>query len=236
MSYAEMGEVIGIPKRYRNRVRRRCEKLGIKRVSGREFNERYFDTWSNEMAYILGYFCADGSYNYDKTHRDITFRTSQKDKELIETIRERLEAKKEVKYEDRTKSVSLSLSSAHLCERFNKLGLNPSKSKIGFMVDVPDAYLSHFTRGYIDGDGNVSEDTRRGYSLRYRIYSSEACKEFLEYLKKKIEDRTSVRIYLRRSRENLWCLEISARDARAFTNWLYSDASIYLARKYKNYL
>ena len=56
--------------------------MGGKRIY--ELNEDYFETWSHEMAYILGFISADGSINKQKT--SLSIELQMRDKKVLEFI------------------------------------------------------------------------------------------------------------------------------------------------------
>ncbi|MFL8936660.1 LAGLIDADG family homing endonuclease [Rossellomorea oryzaecorticis] len=89
MRTVKIAEMANVSPRYVNQVLR---KNNVKRREkgswNRKYtvNEHYFKTWSNNMAYILGFFAADG--NISSRTQLVTF--SQKDKSILEQIRNEL--------------------------------------------------------------------------------------------------------------------------------------------------
>ena len=117
-------------------------------------NEDYFKTWSNNMAYILGFFAADGMVAQDS--QLISF--SQKEKYILEDIRREMDSDHPIYHNNQTKVYMLNVNSKVMkSDMINLHMITHNKSQnIGF-PNVPDKYLSHFVRGYFDGDGSVSE-------------------------------------------------------------------------------
>ncbi|MDO8512724.1 MAG: LAGLIDADG family homing endonuclease [bacterium] len=160
--------------------------------------DTFFDKWSPEMAYVLGYFAADGcmfrnkrgSYYIEFTSTDI---------ELIACVKSILESTnkleryklKNPKYKIRY-NIQLGSKSAFLS--LNKLGLTPNKSLIIKFPAVPDEYLGHFLRGNLDGDGCVTftnyfrkDRGKRYLSLMIRFTSGS--RVFLVGMKNRIEQK-----------------------------------------------
>ena len=122
-------------------------------------NEDFFKTWSPEMAYVLGFFTADG--NMVKNKRGAHFIEFQiTDKDLLYEIRELLGSshkitlrKSRVGHKDCHR---LQIGSKEIFNDLTKLGMTPNKSKTIDLPFVHDEYFSDFVRGYFDGDGCVS--------------------------------------------------------------------------------
>ena len=115
-------------------------------------NQDYFKTWSRNMAYIFGLWCADGCI-YGGKMFDITLH--KKDKYILKQIA------KELKYEgnlydsvDRQCS-RINFSCIVLYNDIKNLGGEENKSLTLKFPNVPEDYLADFIRGYFDGDGSV---------------------------------------------------------------------------------
>jgi len=111
------------------------------------------------MAYVLGFFCADGSMSKNKRGAHfIEFQIT--DKDLLEKIRKLLDSDHKITERERGErwktQYRLQIGSKTIFRDLTKLGLTPHKSKTLSLPKMPNKYLSHFTRGYFDGDGNVN--------------------------------------------------------------------------------
>ena len=110
-------------------------------------------------------------------------------------------------------------------------GVPPRKSLIlEPPIEVPEYLVSHWTRGYFDGDGGVDpqgsprkkDGVRR---LRVRISSTERTLEFIQEKLKGIG-------HIKPSKSKAFVLWITRNeDIRNFYNYIYKDALIYLKRK-----
>jgi LAGLIDADG-like domain len=132
-------------------------------------NTTFFDTWTPEMAYILGFISADGSVN----NYTLSIELHSKDIEILNFIKQHLCLETPITY--RKHYARVRFNSTTLVNRLNELNVIPAKSKIIRMPLVPTAYLNDYIRGVFDGDGSVT--TRRN-SIEAKICSGS--EKFLE--------------------------------------------------------
>lgn len=110
------------------------------------------------MAYVLGFFVADGSMIKNKRGAHfIEFEII--DGILLNKIRSLLGSNHKITTRKRnikwSNSYRLQIGSKEMFSDLLKIGVLPAKSKIIDLPLVPDKYFSHFVRGYFDGDGTV---------------------------------------------------------------------------------
>lgn len=164
--------------------------------------ENFLDSWNSDMAYILGYFAADGTMYKNKRGSCYIAFTST-DKPLIELVKKQMNVANAIEsYNNparnwKTRYV-LQIGSKKLYERLLKLGFTANKSLSLVFPDVPDNVLGHFLRGYFDGDGSVSfafykrknrnNNLQKVFDIRLRCGS----KNFIESLQKKLVYTASV--------------------------------------------
>jgi DNA-binding CsgD family transcriptional regulator len=146
MRTVKIAEMANVSSRYVNQVLRKNNvKRRAKGSWKRKYtvNEHYFKTWSNNMAYILGFFAADGCV--DKEIASIYF--SQKKKKILEDIREELKSNHPFKQNPYTGVYTLGINSKIMKnDLMNLHGIKPNKSLNLQFPSIPDAYLSHFIR------------------------------------------------------------------------------------------
>jgi hypothetical protein len=122
----------------------------------KNINKNFFKTWSRDMAYVLGFFSADG--NLIKTKRNTHFFAfDSADKELIESIRTAMNSEHLVsrRISETSEWYRLQIGSKEMFEDLLNLGVTPLKTYRMRMPSMPKQYLNDFIRGYFDGDGNV---------------------------------------------------------------------------------
>lgn len=146
----------------------------------------FFDKWSPTMAYILGFWFADGHMRHDKSYR-IVF--NSRDYSILLKIKECFKCNYPIKKYKRKDGIDyqLVLYSKYLYHRLLSLGGMQCKSKKVSFPKVPKKYLADFLRGYFDGDGSVfytsyvhSKTKRLRRELRSNFTSGN--KQFLEAL------------------------------------------------------
>lgn len=116
----------------------------------------FFKTWNPEMAYILGFFAADG--NMVTTKRNTHFVSlSSADRDILQKVQKEMKSDHKLS-ERRTETGCLyrfQIGSKVIFEDLNVLGFTERKSNRMIMPNIPNQYVPDFVRGYFDGDGNV---------------------------------------------------------------------------------
>lgn len=187
-------------------------------------NEAFFRTWSSSMAYILGFFFADGCII--RNQQSISF--AQKEKYILEIIKESLDSNHPIIQNKETKVYILNIHSKIMKNDLISIhGLTPNKSKDIKFPEVPETYLSHFIRGFFDGDGYVNYKS-------YFVSFVGGSFSFMDSLKLNLETVGFETNFT--EHENCFRVYISGRKSISqFAEWLYKDSSIHLERKYKEF-
>ncbi|TSC72859.1 MAG: putative DOD family homing endonuclease [Parcubacteria group bacterium Gr01-1014_38] len=125
--------------------------------------ETFFQTWTPEMAYVLGYFAADG-YMYRNPRGSHYVGFVSTDEELVRLVRSLIGTLNSIEvYRPKNKNwktrYTLQVGSRKIFETLSDLGFSPAKSLTVSFPLVPLSVLSHFVRGYFDGDGCLSFGT-----------------------------------------------------------------------------
>lgn len=127
----------------------------------RELNHSFFKKWSYDMAYVLGFFAADGSMiRNNRGAHYIEFTIT--DRIILEYIQKAVRSTHKIKERIERRIIStwkpqfrLQIGSKSWFEDLLALGLTPHKSLTLSFPKVPEPYLGSFIRGYFDGDGCV---------------------------------------------------------------------------------
>lgn len=209
-----------------------------------ELNENYFDVIDTpNKAYVLGLLYSDG--NNSKQKGTIRIQLQEDDKDILEKVRKELNYSKELTYVDCSKRIygngyvsknmySLDVYSKYMCNRLEEIGVVPNKSLIlTFPECIPSDYVSHFIRGYMDGDGWISK--KGGYSIS--LTSTESfCKTVQSIVKKAIKvDGKIVDASCHNGVTKVYRID-RKDETKCFLDYIYKDADIYLQRKYNIYL
>lgn len=198
------------------------------------------------MAYVLGFFTADGNMVRNKRGAHfIAFEIT--DKELLEIIRRVLGSNHKIT-QRRRKDVHkicyrLQIGSKVWFNDLSRLGLVPNKSKKVQLPKIPTQHFSHFVRGYFDGDGNVvfglfkkTGRKRKSPVLLTRFTSgSELILKNLKSNLTKLIDAGGSLFYCGEASQ----LSYSTNDSKKLFNFMYHNGNIknliYLERKYNIY-
>ncbi|TLS37000.1 endonuclease [Pseudalkalibacillus caeni] len=187
-------------------------------------NEHYFKTWSNNMAYILGFFVADGVINKDM--QSVGF--AQKEKYLLEDIKRELNSNQPL-YKNNSRDVYILMLHSKILkvDLMEIHGITPAKSNVVSFPNIPDEFMHHFVRGYFDGDGHVNYE-------RYNVSFVGGSYHFMEQLKTVLENqKITSRIKVKGKHVRLFIT--GRRTISKFADWIYKDKDIYLKRKFQEF-
>ena len=229
-------------------IKTKARKLGIKRKVAykmpAETNHYFFDNWSNEMAYILGLICADGNI---KNGHYLKIKLAAKDYGFLKDIRDIIAPGRRIYdvkciYEYKGKLVetyakSLEIGSQYICKKLRTFGVVENKTKILEFPSIPNKYISHFIRGYFDGDGCINKYLPSDYSGHLHAWSIifAGNKKFLTQLNKVISTNVKIDTKTVRKESNcdLYIIKYFTYDSIKLGQFIYKDSTIHLDRKYK---
>jgi len=213
------------------------------------FNEKFFLKWSSEMAYVLGYWFADGYMTSDKSYRVAFFSV---DKEHLQNISITLAYEAPVRRFNRNgKPGSIYNLTFRSKNFFNSLKLLGGMSRKSFTMEfpkIPGIFLADFIRGYFDGDGSVhlvrytrTKDRKRQIDLRSSFTSGS--NKFLFKLRDvltKFPGLTPKKVYSYANKKypknNHWKLSYGTKDTLKLLKFMYyGGCPLYLDRKYAIY-
>jgi intein/homing endonuclease len=247
----EIGEIYGVQ---RHRINYLLKKYGIQKTVSEakrkyQINEHYFDKIDTpNKAYILGFLYADG-YN-NRINNTIILSLNRKDEDILLKIKEEVGSNKPIYHHNYINSSDgverhmseLNFASKHMCEQLEKFGMIQNKTfTIDFPNFLPDELISHFIRGYFDGDGCacLSKDKSRnsGTAFQINIMSSmQLCLHMQEYLKNKQNISFQVNKPSGKKELNGLIRSKSKNDIKNFINYIYKNAELYMERKYNKCL
>jgi ribosomal protein L37AE/L43A len=135
-------------------------------------------------------------------------------------------------------SCRLSLNSKDLSKNLLDLGVFHRKTEILDFPEkswIPEKLMSHFIRGFFDGDGCITKTTHKNVT-RYRILIASSplfCKKFAEYIHKKLN--INVGIWACKNCKIRIASISGNRQVKIFCDWMYNKSITYLERKYLKY-
>ncbi len=190
-------------------------------------NDTFFDTWSPDMAYILGFIVADG--NVGSNNNILSLTLSAKDVDVLEFIRSKLSPDTKIGRRSRDVNgkilnyVSFAIRSYKIIYSLETRGVVSRKTGKETIPDgIPEEFLGDFLRGLFDGDGCVGTDN--GNRLIFMLCS--ASKTFLENLRFRFDNYGSICKH-----RGIWSWEIGAAQTIQLREILYKNAGFYLKRK-----
>lgn len=205
-------------------------------------NEKFFDEWGNEMAYVLGYMYADGSLEDASYIRAKYIRVTSTDVDRIKSIRLLMKSHHTIVLEKlrmRGKQrFLLRIGSIKLSDALIRIGVTPRKSLTMLFPLVPKNYLGAFVRGYFDGDGCAHIDVLHGKPKRLLSIFTSGSKRFLEVLYKRLQNDvglTGSGLYKHGSAIGTYQLRYSTRDSLRLFMFMYPpnlSNKLHLSRKY----
>jgi hypothetical protein len=209
-------------------------------------NKDFFKKWSSEMAYVLGFFAADGSMlKNNRGAHFIEFHIT--DFEVIKIIKKVLGSNHTISkrnLNDKWKTLyRLQIGSKEMFFDLENLGFTQAKNKKMRLPKIPNDFLSHFVRGYFDGDGCIyfKKHVVKGRKKPKWIFSSRftsGSKLFLEDIHCALCDVVQKGFIITKKRDgeiHAYELVYSHRDSLALFHFLYNNSSygLRLTRKYK---
>ncbi len=207
----------------------------------RAVNADFFKTWSPEMAYILGFFAADGYLTLNK--RGAHFWNIQiTDEHILIEIKKAIRSEHKISVRSRKGNEKiiyrLQIGNKEMCTDLEKLGFMPNKTKSLAVPHVPQKYFSHFVRGYFDGDGNVwfglTKKERKSPSLTLLTAFTSCSRRFLVLLLKKLRQQGIDGGSIYDSKNNYSRLQLGTRDSLKLYKLMYNredSSELLLVRK-----
>ena len=204
-------------------------KSQIQSENARKYNinQDYFKTWSNNMAYILGFWYADGCI-YGGKMFDITLH--KKDKYIIKKIAQELDYQGPIlDYVDR-QVCRINFSCKVIYNDLIALGGTETKSKTLQFPNIPIEFLPDFIRGYFDGDGSVYNVKGKRINTNFACGSNKFLQSLLQLLKKEAGIEGGSISIANQS------LTFGKKDSIKLGNYIYqNNPELYLLRKYEKF-
>ena len=192
---------------------------------------------TEEDAYWLGFLYADGCIT-DDGYIHLSLKST--DKNHLEKFAKYINWSNKVKtYRAKCgnkthEKCSVQFASQHLKSNFIKLGLVPRKSLIltfPTSEQVPSNLMTHFIRGYFEGDGHIK--TRKN-TISFELLGTY---EFLEGLISFLNLEKSVFLIRKDKRHlgNTYRLALKTQKSLEIFHDMYDNATVYLDRKYEKF-
>lgn len=178
----------------------------------------FFRSWSPAMAYVLGYWWADGYMRVKRSTAHV-IELASVDKEHLQTIAQTIGGKYDYrKIRAGSECYGVEFCSKEMYNDLLALGGMPNKSNVIGFPCVPAGYLAHFVRGFVDGDGTL---TWNGNRPILQIYSGSY--QLLEKMSWAIEGQTGIPAPNVVANRSLWNIKWSTIRAKCLAAWLYVE-------------
>ncbi|HSX18550.1 MAG TPA: LAGLIDADG family homing endonuclease [Candidatus Saccharimonadales bacterium] len=240
LTYKEMGRTIN---RSPSSIQSKIRYLPFQqRIRKHPINSNFFGKWSAEMAYVLGFFAADG--NICRTGRAHMLHVACDDKDVIEKIKQVMNYQGPIREKVRLNgkvSYSLRISDPVLFNDLNILGVTERKSLTLMPPKIPKVFVWHFIRGYFDGDGSVVlRNTNYPSKLVVYFYTASHSMAsflhgfFINVLGELYKAKIGIKIAHQKTPFYVVCMGHKA-SVELF-KYMYKDTNLFLERKYRKFL
>lgn len=216
-----------------------------------QVNVDFFKKWSPEMAYVLGYFAADGCMFINSGNSKYIHFVST-DYELLRKVKNILKSKHKIALKRKSNenwknTYLLQIGSKEVYNSLTDLGFTANKEFRLTLPNVPDRYLRHFVRGYFDGDGCISYNFYRKSKniinkyMNQQVVFAAANKDFIKELSNKLSEVAHVSFSCLKSakdRNSHYLTYYRKDDILRLFKFMYKNVnvSLYLNRKHKKFI
>lgn len=212
------------------------------------FDKTFFDNIdSEEKAYWLGFIMADGWTRLSNGKPSQTgIEIQKKDIEILHNFKKSIKSNHNIKERTRIQESGyvselcyIVISCQYMTKKLVECGVIPNKTYYGFINESifnnNEKLIFHYLRGYIDGDGFISPK-KSEYVCKIVIKSDAILNTIKKWITKycKIEPKIKLESDKRGSAYRLFIS--NKKDYFIFLDKIYNNSTIYLERKYKNYL
>ena len=227
-----------LPGRTGNAISGKARNLGLEKpkslyrglATNRKYqlDESFFDKWSHDSAYVLGFFLADGCLS--PACWVIDFTVSVKQRQILDDIRKAIGSTHPFR-EDGIRC-RLRFGNKRLFQRLLGLGVTPRKSLALKFPNVPDEFMSSFVRGFFDGDGSVAVQNKKYQYFQVQFIANHSFIVRLRQLLAALGIRGNMYENRRSGRRTFWTLHICRQaSVKKFRDWIYSTPGPFLREK-----
>jgi hypothetical protein len=171
------------------------------------------------MAYVLGYWWADGYMRHRKDTGAHLIEIASIDRSHLEAIARSVgEPPSLRKISGTTSCYEIEFCSKEMYYDLLALGGMPNKSNVIGFPTLPAEHLVHFVRGFVDGDGTLAWNGDRPV---LQIYSGS--KRLLEDMAAAVAEQTGIPAPNVVANRKLWYLKWSTIRAKCLAAWLYVE-------------
>ena len=219
------------------------EKYSKSIIFNPELKEDFFENIDDEYkAYFIGLLISDGNVFIDgnkKANRQasISITLDNNDKYILEDFKKIIKTNTKISSDGRG-CCQIAVRSNKMYEDLSKYGIIPNKSFKTYLPKLNNEMMPHLIRGILDGDGCINSHLIKSGRFLHSISfcgSKQLMNDISDFLFENLKLKTKPKVYTYKDR-NL--SEISIRninDMFIVGKYLYSNATIFLKRKYNKF-
>lgn len=207
--------------------------------------DSFFKKWSTEMAYVLGFIASDGCVvnttygNQTFTNHYWTIQLKKEDGYILQNISNIIDYDKKIYNHDKKNQQQLLVNSEEMIQDLHKFGFTQHKSQeLQWNPNIPTEYISHFIRGYFDGDGSIFSYDSHNPNYELIGINLVGTKLLLEGIQNEFNKIYEQNIGCLVDYKTYWRLDYSGiNSVLSFLEFIYynSNSNIRLSRKYEMY-
>lgn len=201
-------------------IRLILHKHNVEMRSGRKrkwlVNESFFDEWSKEMAYVLGFAFADST----ASRNCIVF--FQKEAEILNKIKRAVCSTAPLQYKDNL--YHLPINSKRIINKLKEFKIIGNKTYTKKFPEIKEEYKWSFVRGFFDGDGHIN---KKGNYLTFSCCSKDFSYPLYEFLKSE-----ELKVVLKEERNTIRVVVSGYESLSVMREKMYRDSEeLFIGRK-----
>jgi hypothetical protein len=202
----------------------------------KKLDESVFSSYTQESCYWAGFLAADGCIDINNTVR---IELGGKDKEHVQKFKDFCGSEHTISHNQTKNSYKVGFCSpAITSDLYYKYAVTINKTHELILPLLPQLEdYKHYLRGFYDGDGCITEFFNNRPTATYRVFLTSGTLAFLEELLELLKhNNITTGGSIQKKAANCWHIQLGVKDSAAFLNWIYTDATVYLPRKYDKYI
>lgn len=241
MSWQEIAKVLN---RTPNSVQMKVKRLGLKKYPYYCDKDFFHNIDTEEKAYWLGFIVADGWVKcYKNNSGELGIELKLSDIEHLRKFNKSINGNYKITTRERKspfkegatiQMCGIRVYSIQMVNDLIELGVIPNKSYNTTFPTIPKELISHFIRGYFDGDGSIFLHSKKQQNISLKFTST--CISFLEEIRSILYEQ-GINSYIVVGRSKYSTTDYydlvfgGMANVDKMLDYMYKDASIYLDRK-----
>ena len=179
---------------------------------------------TEEKAYFLGLLYADGYIS--KSDNTIELTLHKKDQDIVEKFKIFIGADNKFYFSKKYNHIRFSFCSKEMKKDLIKLGCIPQKSFNKKFPKLPKNLISHFMRGYFDGNGSLSFKTDK-----HLVYPSVKIASNFDFLKEFLNHLNFKTKQIPTFYSGCYYISFVQNNGFKFLNQIYNNSNVFIKRK-----